>query len=97
MGGGKVRMTPISVALIDDHPVLLSGIVDLISSTTGFEVVGKGASAADAIQIASELSPDSHFVRPHRCPISTICVFNDANVLVSGLSARDLRSYAPHL
>ena len=51
-------MRPISVAFVDDHPVLLSGLTDLFSSTTGFEVVAKGATAADAIQIASQLSPD---------------------------------------
>ena len=51
-------MRPISVAFVDDHPVLLSGLTELFASTAGFEVVAKGANAADAIQITSQKSPD---------------------------------------
>ena len=49
---------PISVAFVDDHPVLLSGLMGLFAATVGFDVVAKGATAADAIQIASEFLPD---------------------------------------
>ena len=51
-------MRPISVAFVDDHPVLLSGLTKLFASMAGFEVVAKGANAADAIQITSQKSPD---------------------------------------
>ncbi|MET0942666.1 MAG: response regulator transcription factor [Mesorhizobium sp.] len=55
--GGKA-MRPISVAFVDDHPVLLSGLASLFASTAGFEVVGKGTNTADAIHITMQKSPD---------------------------------------
>lgn len=51
-------MRPISVAFVDDHPILLSGLTSLFASTAGFELVGKGATSADAIHIAMQHSPD---------------------------------------
>ena len=46
------------MAFVDDHPVLLSGLVSLFGNTPGFEVVASGSSAVDAIQITSDKSPD---------------------------------------
>ena len=54
---GKLER-PISVAFVDDHPILLFGLTNLFASTAGFEVVAKGANAAEAIQITSQKSPD---------------------------------------
>jgi len=51
-------MRQISVAFVDDHPVMVTGLTALFRSTPGFEVVAKGTTAEDAIQIASALSPD---------------------------------------
>jgi len=51
-------MRPISVAFVDDHPVLLAGLTSLFANIAGFEVVATGATAADAVQIAAETSPD---------------------------------------
>jgi len=51
-------MGQISIALVDDHPVLISGLKGLIGSTEGFEVVAQGSCAADAVEISSRFSPD---------------------------------------
>lgn len=51
-------MRPISVAFVDDHPVLLSGLASLFAGTSEFEVVGKGTSSADALQLTIQKAPD---------------------------------------
>ena len=51
-------MRPVSVAFVDDHPVFLAGLTSLFANIAGFEVVATGATAADAVQIAAETSPD---------------------------------------
>lgn len=51
-----------SVAFVDDHPVLLEGIVHLFKAKTRFDVVASGCSAADAVNIAATQSPDVLFM-----------------------------------
>jgi DNA-binding NarL/FixJ family response regulator len=46
------------VAVIDDHPLFRSGAVGMLKSVDGIEVVGEGATAAEALKIAQELAPD---------------------------------------
>jgi DNA-binding NarL/FixJ family response regulator len=47
-------MKPISVALIDDHPLLLAGVATLFEASDGFELVAKGACASDAIEVMKQ-------------------------------------------
>lgn len=51
-------MVPISVAFVDDHPVLLDGIASMFTAGKDFNVVAVGACAADALAIASVQAPD---------------------------------------
>ncbi|WP_138933515.1 LuxR C-terminal-related transcriptional regulator [Roseovarius arcticus] len=51
-------MQPITVAFVDDHPVLLSGICQLFSSSDEFRIVGVGSTANDVIEIAGSVTPD---------------------------------------
>ncbi len=51
-------MKSIRVAVIDDHPMFRSGVVQILNDNAGFEVVGEGATAGEAIQLAKEFSPD---------------------------------------
>jgi two-component system, NarL family, nitrate/nitrite response regulator NarL len=51
-------MRPIRVVIIDDHPMFRSGVVQILSTTGDFEVVGEGASAADALEFAATTCPE---------------------------------------
>ena len=51
-------MSPISLAFVDDHPVLLEGIINVFKSRPEFRVVATGVSAPDAVMIASTHRPD---------------------------------------
>ena len=46
------------VIVVDDHPVVRRGIVATFAEEPDFEVVGEGASAADAMSLAREKRPD---------------------------------------
>jgi two-component system, NarL family, nitrate/nitrite response regulator NarL len=48
----------IRLAVVDDHPLIRRGISDIFKSSDGFEVVGEGGSADDAVGIAEDLRPD---------------------------------------
>jgi DNA-binding NarL/FixJ family response regulator len=48
----------IRVAVIDDQPLFRAGTIQALTTTKGFEVAGEGATAADALRIARDLSPD---------------------------------------
>lgn len=49
---------PIRVAVIDDQPLFRQGAVQALTKMDGIEIVGEGATAADALRIAQELAPD---------------------------------------
>jgi two-component system nitrate/nitrite response regulator NarL len=51
-------MNLVRVAIIDDHPLFREGVANMLASVDGIEVVGEGATAADALKIAAELAPD---------------------------------------
>lgn len=48
----------IRVAIVDDHPLLREGIAHSLQSDATIECVAQGASAADAVRIATELDID---------------------------------------
>lgn len=48
----------VSIALVDDHPLLLSGIARMFEMDGGFDVVATGATADDAVEIASRYLPE---------------------------------------
>ena len=51
-------MGRISVALVDDHPLMLAGVVSLFEINGDFIVVGKGATSEDALHLNRKLRPD---------------------------------------
>ncbi len=51
-------MKTISVAFVDDHPVLLAGLATLFSAHQDFSVVAIGNSARDAMEIVIKYRPD---------------------------------------
>jgi DNA-binding NarL/FixJ family response regulator len=48
----------IRIAVIDDHPIFREGVGQSLACVDGIEVIGEGASAADALRVAEELRPD---------------------------------------
>lgn len=48
----------ISVLVVDDHPVVLNGIAQILRSSPGFEVVATAGSGRKAIQLAERYQPE---------------------------------------
>lgn len=48
----------ISLVIADDHPLILAGIASLIESEPGFELLGQGVNADQAIALYERLRPD---------------------------------------
>src|SRR2546430_17449049 len=58
MAAKKNPQTTKRILLVDDHPVLRKGLVRLIDSKEEFVVCGEASTAADAMALIRELSPD---------------------------------------
>jgi DNA-binding NarL/FixJ family response regulator len=48
----------IRVGVVDDHPLFREGVVHMLKRVDGIEVVAEGATAADALRIAAEHTPN---------------------------------------
>ncbi|HZY66000.1 MAG TPA: response regulator transcription factor [Rubrobacteraceae bacterium] len=51
-------MNPLRILIAEDHPLFRKGIVSLLSSQSGFEVVGEATTGAEAAALAEKLQPD---------------------------------------
>jgi two-component system, NarL family, nitrate/nitrite response regulator NarL len=49
---------PLHVAIVDDHPLFREGVAHTLRAHPDIEIVGEGASAADALRIAADRLPD---------------------------------------
>lgn len=49
---------PVRLLVVDDHPVVRDGIVGMVSSDAGIEVVGEASDGAEAVRLAGALQPD---------------------------------------
>ena len=49
---------PISVLIVDDHPVVGAGLRVLLEVQDGIEVAGEASDGATALALAAELAPD---------------------------------------
>jgi DNA-binding NarL/FixJ family response regulator len=49
---------PISVLIVDDHPVVRRGLRVLLEVQDGIEVAGEAGDGATALELAAELAPD---------------------------------------
>lgn len=48
----------IRVIVVDDHPIVRSGIVSMLASEADFEVVGQASDGVEAVALVNELVPD---------------------------------------
>ena len=51
-------MADITVAVVDDHPIVCEGLMHVIASFSGFRVTGTGHTATDAIDMVQRDAPD---------------------------------------
>jgi DNA-binding NarL/FixJ family response regulator len=58
MTGAPDTAVAVRVLVADDHPIVRSGIVALLGSAAGIEVVGEAADGAEAVRLAAALTPD---------------------------------------
>lgn len=49
---------PLRLAVVDDHPLFREGVTRSLVEHGGFEIVGEGASADDALRIVGESAPE---------------------------------------
>lgn len=47
-----------TVVIVDDHPIVRAGMRAILSSEADIDIVGEGASGADALRLVDELHPD---------------------------------------
>ena len=60
---GKVNhVDKIRLVIVDDHSIFREGLLSVLSTEPDIEIVGGGASAADAVRLARELLPDIIFL-----------------------------------
>jgi two-component system response regulator DevR len=48
----------ITVAIVDDHPIVRAGLRTILNTTSDIRVVAEGATAAEALRLAAESQPD---------------------------------------
>jgi two-component system nitrate/nitrite response regulator NarL len=56
--GQQNSLARVSIAVVDDHPVVRHGLATILGNEPLFKVVAEGISAADALEIAKTLHPD---------------------------------------
>lgn len=95
-------MTQIKVLLVDDHPVVRSGIRTLIEQVPDIDVVGEASTGAEALQMTRELNPDVLLLDMEMPDISGNQVANQllkegSSVRILALSAHDDKQYIQEL
>jgi DNA-binding NarL/FixJ family response regulator len=53
-----VTSSPIRILVADDHPIVRGGIVAMLQESPDLSVVGEATNGLEAVQLASELTPD---------------------------------------
>ena len=51
-------MSTVSIGVVDDHPLMIEGILGLLSRAQGLEILSTGSTAKDIIDISARFHPD---------------------------------------
>lgn len=54
----KLGATPIRILIVDDHPVVCSGLTSMLSAQPAFHILGSAASGEEALEICRRDPPD---------------------------------------
>ncbi|NUO36807.1 MAG: response regulator transcription factor [Dermatophilaceae bacterium] len=84
---------PVTVFLLDDHEIVRRGLVDLLESHHGFQVVGEAGTAAEALRRIPLLAPDVALLDARLPDGSGIDVCRDVQVSSPGTRCLILTSY----
>jgi DNA-binding NarL/FixJ family response regulator len=49
---------PVTVLIVDDHPLIRRGFVNLLAGEPGYRVVGEAADGRTGLEMAEKLTPD---------------------------------------
>ncbi|HLE16567.1 MAG TPA: response regulator transcription factor [Anaerolineales bacterium] len=95
-------MPPIRVLLVDDHPIVRSGIRGLLEQASGIVVVGEAESGSQALDLAAQLAPDVMLLDLELPDVSGYVVARQISekggaTRVLALSAHDDREYIQEL
>ncbi len=95
-------MRTIRVVVVDDHPIVRSGIRILIESAADIAVVGAGASGLEALELVARLQPDVLLLDMEMPDLSGVEVArklrqDGSSVRVLALSAHDDEQYIVEL
>ena len=56
------NLEPATILLIDDHPMLRTGVKQLVSMAPDITVVGEASNGEEAVRLAGEIRPDLVFL-----------------------------------
>lgn len=95
-------MSDIRVLIVDDHPVVCSGIRNILEPTIGIAVIGEAHTGAEALQIIEEFQPDVVLLDMKLPDISGVEVIqkiykSGSTSRVLGLSSYDDREFISQL
>lgn len=60
----KAQLAPSRVLVVDEHPVVVAGVRQLLASTHDFVVVGQASSAREALAVSESAEPDLILIDP---------------------------------
>ena len=50
--------TKSTILIVDDHPLVREGLISILKTAAGYEVVGQAGNAEDAIRLVNDCQPD---------------------------------------
>jgi DNA-binding NarL/FixJ family response regulator len=65
-------MTPLSILIVDQHPIFRLGVHTVLGATADFAIVGEASTGAEGVRLATMLQPDLVLMSLHLADIDGI-------------------------